>query len=103
MDTESTTKAPVSDESTDRELLSREEIYSPEFISWLGDRLFIAIDDHLRKLGMPETIIDSLNTLEILRNLRIFTLRGDGSGYPGASEYVARATRLIDELGGSFY
>ncbi len=95
-------EAPVSEDVV-VSLLAREEVYSPDFLAWLTDKLFNTLDTRLKASGVAQNVTEALDILQVLNSLHSHTLQGKGEGFKGASEYVAAATRLIEQLGGDFF
>ncbi len=85
------------------EALLVEEVYSPQFLDWLTNKLFNTLDEHLKKAGTPPVVGEALDMLQVLNSLHVQTLQGKAEGFRGASEYVAQATRFIEQLGGDFF
>lgn len=103
MTSNSTNEAPSVSQDVVMSILAREEEYSPQFLDWLTNKLFNTLDEHLKKAGTPPVVGEALDTLQVLNSLHACTLQGQGAGFKGASEYVASATRLIEQLGGDFF
>ncbi len=102
MTSNNTNEAPEVSQAVITALL-REEVYSPDFLAWLTDKLFNTLEARLKASGVSQNVTEALDILQVLHMLHSQTLQGRGEGFRGASEYVAQATRFIDQLGGDFY
>lgn len=103
MTSNNTNEAPVIREDVVLDLLSRADVYSPDFLAWLTDKLCSTLQARLKNEGISKVILEALSTLEVLHSLHVNTLQGKGEDFMGAAEYVAQATVFIEQLGGDFY